>query len=43
MSLKNELNDIKMTRNDIIASYFMRIYQLRYQLHEIDEVILDKE
>ena len=29
MSLKNELHDVRMTRNVTIASYFMRISQLR--------------
>ena len=32
-----------MLRNDTIASYFMRISQLRYQIKEIDEIISKKE
>lgn len=43
MNLKNELCDVKMTRNDTIASYFMKISQLRDQLQVIDEVISEKE
>jgi hypothetical protein len=43
MSLKNELRDTKMTKDDTIASYFVRISQLRYQLQDIEEVILENE
>jgi hypothetical protein len=43
MSLKNELRDMKMNDDDIITSYFVRIYQLRYQLQAIEEIILEKE
>lgn len=43
MSSKNELRDVRMTRNDIIASYFMRVSQLRDQLQAIDEIIPEKE
>jgi hypothetical protein len=43
MSLKNELCDTKMTKDDTIASYFVRIYQLRYQPQAIEEAILEKE
>lgn len=39
MSLKNELCDVRMTNDDIVASYFVRISQLRCQLQSIDEVI----
>lgn len=42
ISLKNELCDVRMTRNDTIASYFMSISQLRYQLQAIDEIIPEK-
>jgi len=37
MSLKNEICDVIMTRNDNIASYFMRISQLSDQIQVIDE------
>jgi hypothetical protein len=43
MSLKNELHDKNMTKDDTIASYFVNIYQLRYQLQVIGEAILEKE
>jgi len=43
MSLKSELHDVNMLISDIIASYFMRIFQLRYQLQTIDEIISNKE
>jgi hypothetical protein len=36
MSLKNELCDIKMNDGDTITSYFLRISQLRDQLHAIE-------
>jgi hypothetical protein len=42
MSLKNEFRDTKMTKDDIVASYFVRISQLRDQLQAIKEVILEK-
>jgi len=40
MYLMNELHDVKMTRDDIVASYFIRISHLRDQLQAI---ISDKE
>jgi hypothetical protein len=43
MSLKNELCDTKMTMDDTVASYFVRISQLRDQLQAIEEVIPEKE
>jgi hypothetical protein len=43
MSLKNELCDTRMTKDDTISSYFVRISQLRDQLQAIDEAIPDKE
>ena len=42
MSFKNEICDVKITINDTITSYFMRISQLRDQLQAIDEVIYEK-
>ena len=36
VSLKNELCDMKMNDDDSITSYFVRIYQLRYQLQAIE-------
>jgi hypothetical protein len=43
MSLKNELRDMKMNDDDNITSYFVRISQLRDQLQDIKEIILEKE
>jgi hypothetical protein len=43
MSLKNELRDTRMTKDDTISSYFVRISQLRDQIQAINEVFLDKE
>jgi hypothetical protein len=43
LSLKNELRDMKMNDDDNITSYFVRISQLRYQLQDIEEIILEKE
>jgi hypothetical protein len=43
MSFKNELRDVKMTKDDTVASYFVRISQLRYQLQAISETIFEKE
>jgi putative lipoic acid-binding regulatory protein len=43
MSLKNELRDTKMTKDDTIASYFVKISQLRDQLQAIEEAIPEKE
>jgi hypothetical protein len=42
MGLKNELCDTKMTKDDTIASYFVRISQLRDQLQAIEEAIPEK-
>jgi hypothetical protein len=43
MSLKNELRDMKMNDDDNITSYFVRISQLRDQLHAIEEITSEKE
>jgi hypothetical protein len=43
MSLKNELCDTKMTKDDTIASYIVRISHLRDQLQAIEETIPEKE
>ena len=43
LSLRSQLRNVKMTKNDIVASYFIRISQLRDQLKSIDEIVLDKE
>ena len=43
MSLKNKLRDTIMMKDNIISSYFVRIFQLRDQLQAINEVVPDKE
>jgi hypothetical protein len=43
MTLKNELHDTKMSKDDTITSYFGRISQLRDQLQAIEEAIPEKE
>jgi hypothetical protein len=43
MSLKNELCDMKMNDDDSITSYFVRIFQLRDQLQDIEEITSEKE
>jgi hypothetical protein len=43
ISLKNELHDMKMNEDDSIASYFVRISQLRDQLQAIEEITSEKE
>jgi hypothetical protein len=43
MSLKNELCDMKMNDEDSITSYFVKISQLKDQLQDIEEIILEKE
>jgi hypothetical protein len=43
MSLKNELCDTKMTKDETIASYFVRISQLRDQIQAIKESIPENE
>jgi hypothetical protein len=43
MSLKSELLDMKMNDDDNIASYFVIISQVRYQLQSIEEIISEEE
>ena len=42
-SLKNELRTFKMTKDDTVSSYFVRISQLREQIHVIDKIIYEKD
>lgn len=41
--LKNELRIVKMTKDDTMPSYFVRIAHIRDELQAVDEIILDKE
>ena len=43
ISLKGQLRNIKMTKNDTVASYFVRISQIRDQLKAIKEQASKKE
>jgi len=43
ISLKNELRTINMKKDDIVASFFVRISRIRCELQAIDEIILEKE
>jgi len=43
MSLRNQIRDVHMTRDDMVASYFMRISQLRDQLKTIGENVEETE
>lgn len=42
-SLKNELRTIKMTKDDIVASFFIGISRIRDELQAIDEIVPEKE
>ena len=41
--LRSQLHTIRMNRSESIASYFMRIADLRDQLGDIGETVLDRE
>ena len=43
LSLRQQLNNIKMTRVDLVTSYLMNISELRDQLSTIGEIVEDKE
>jgi len=42
VSLKNELRTTKMTKDDIVASFFVRISRIRDELQAIDEIVLEE-
>ena len=42
LSLRKQLSSINMTRQDSIASYFMKIYELKDELGTIGEIVADK-
>ena len=42
-SLKNELRTMKMTKDDIVASFFVRIARIRDNIQAIDEIVPEKE
>jgi hypothetical protein len=43
MILKTKLRECKMTNSDNVASYLMRITQIRDQLAVVGETVLDEE
>ena len=43
IALRTQLHTIKMSRSKTIASYFMRIAELRDQLGDIGEIVPDRE
>jgi len=42
-SLRNEIRTMKMTKEDIVASLFVRIAIIIDELHAIDEILLEKD
>jgi len=42
-SLKNELRTTKMTKEDVVASFFVKIARIKDDLLAIDGIIPDKE
>ena len=42
-SLENELRTMKMTKDDIVASFFVKITRIRDELQAIDEIVAEKE
>lgn len=43
LALRQQLNHVKITRADSIASYFMEVSKLRDQLGAIGEIVADRE
>jgi hypothetical protein len=43
LTLKHQLQNLKMTKDDTITTFFMKISEIRYQLDAIGETITDKE
>ena len=43
LSLRKQLSNIKMTKSDSVACYFMNISEIRDQLNTIRELIEDRE
>ena len=42
-SLKNELRTTNMTKDDTVASFFVRTSRIRDELQAIDEILPEKE
>ena len=43
LTLKNQLQHIKMTKDDTVATFFMKISEIRDQLGAIGETISERE
>ena len=43
ISLRQELYRMKMSKEEGIASYFMKIYEIKDQLQDLGEVMSDRE
>ena len=43
LALRNQLRCMKMTNSDLVATYFMKVSQLRDQLKAIRDLIEDEE
>jgi hypothetical protein len=43
LSLRHQLHNLKMTKSDTVATFFMKISQIRGQLGAIGEIISDRE
>jgi hypothetical protein len=43
LTLKNQLQHMKMTKADTVATFFMNLSEIRYQLGAIGETISDRE
>jgi hypothetical protein len=43
LTLKHQLQNLKMTKDDTNTTFFMKILEIRYQLGDIGKTIIDKE
>jgi hypothetical protein len=43
LTLKHQIQNLKMTKDDTIATFFMKISEIIYQLGSIGETIIDRE
>jgi hypothetical protein len=43
LTLKHQLQNLKMMKPDTIATFFMKILEIRYQLGAIGEIIIDRD
>ena len=43
LSLKDQLRQVKFTKDDLVSSYFLKIAQIRDQLAAVDESVPDRD